>query len=262
MPRVPVPEERALVYRSCDSGSAITGFVMEYIPPIYADHARALASRFLDPKIREYVKSDPDLKQVRFLVQFGVFAPVDEPKDSRLSSRPVYLNQLWHEDPWFLGFCAKQMGATLAILHWACRLDAAGVKFHVSQTRRRPGLWLTNFGDCKPLKTEDDTTAMAEACYNNLTWPRPECAYHYEEDSGAYECIEMPWTWFAHAYVSTSNAILVQHRGGPAKSLPMRFIGKVMSLAGGRKFSEGRRYEDWLVNEWGFIERWSAASRC
>ncbi|KAF4993595.1 hypothetical protein FGRMN_6313 [Fusarium graminum] len=259
-PHVPVPEEQGLIYRSCESGSAVTGFVMEYIPPMSPDHVRALANLYIDPKIRDSVKSDPDMKRIRFLVQFGRLSPLDEAMNSRLSSRAVYVNQLWEEDTWSLRDCAKQMGATLAILHWACRLDAAGVKFHISSKPKRPGLWLTNFGDCKSLETEDDTTAMAEACFNNLTWPRPKSAFYYKEDSELHDCIEATWAWFAHAYVSTSHAILAEETGGPAKSLPICFIGKLVCLAGGTKVSEGRRYEDWLVGEWRFIEAQSATT--
>ncbi|KAF5676082.1 hypothetical protein FHETE_2208 [Fusarium heterosporum] len=259
-PHVPLPEEQGLVYRSCESDSAVTGFVMEYIPPMSRDHMRALANMYIDPKVRDFVKRDPDLKRIRFLVQFGRLSPLDEAMSPRLSSRPVYVNQFWEEDTWSLRNCAKQMGATLAILHWACRLDAAGVKFHIAPKFRKPGLWLTNFGDCKLLETEDDTTAMAEACYNNLTWPRPRCAFNYTEDPELRDCIEATWSWFAHAYVSTSHAILAEETGGPAKSLPICFIGKVVCLAGGTKFSEGRRYEDWLIGQWRFIEAQSATT--
>lgn len=118
------------------------------------------------------------------------------------------------------------MGASLAILHWVCRFDGAGVEFHLAPkpNRKNPKLWMTHFGDCDTIKGPDDTTAMAKAFRNNPAWPQPQ--------SISKERSDKMWRWredtfkrFKYAYSSTSDYLLAE---SPSQQhLPRRFLKKV-----------------------------------
>lgn len=188
---------------------ATAGYVTSFIPPFQPATVRALARTFVDSSIRESVKKDPNLSNVRFRVHLGMMAPPDEPLSTRLLSRPVYLDQLKHETEQRLELWCEKMGVSLAILHWRCNLDAAGVKFYLAPDKKgHTRLWMTDFGDCKPLQPgQDETKAMAEAVYNNTVWPRPPLPRD-KADGEKWELKMCSYESFIRAYALASENIL------------------------------------------------------
>ncbi|CAJ0547631.1 Ff.00g043850.m01.CDS01 [Fusarium sp. VM40] len=225
-PRIPRLEKNPIAYRCCDHGFLPAGLVMEHIPPVLPDHARALVNSYIAPSVRNSVKDDPNMENVRFLVRFGEQLPPYEALNTNLLSRPVYLDQLKRQNRHDVKNWIDGMGASLAILHWVCRFDGAGVEFHLAPkpNRKNPRLWMTHFGDCDTIKGPDDTTAMAKAFCNNPAWPQPQ--------SISKECSDKMWRWredtfkrFKYAYSSTSDYLLAE---SPSQQhLPRRFLKKV-----------------------------------
>ncbi|KAF4958492.1 hypothetical protein FGADI_2416 [Fusarium gaditjirri] len=207
---------------------ATAGYVTSYIPTLHPVHVRALVNTFLDPSIRESVKDDPNLSNVRFRVHLGMMAPPEDPTSARLLSRPVYLDQLVRESKESLGIWCEQMGIALAILHWECRLDAAGVKFYLAPDKRsRMKLWMTNFGDCKPLQPgQDETKAMAKAVYDNSAWPRSPINRN-DAVGEQHWLVTCAYRSFTLGYAIASDKILARDSTEYAKEYPTRFIRKL-----------------------------------
>jgi hypothetical protein len=188
---------------------ATAGYVTSFIPPFQQATVRAYVRTFVDSSIRESVKNDPNLSNVRLRVHLGMMAPPDEPLSTRLLSRPVYLDQLQHEAEQRLEIWCEMMGVALGILHWRCNLDAAGVKFYLAPGKRgHTKLWMTDFGDCKPLQPgQDETKSMAEAVYNNTVWPRPPLKRD-NADGEKYKLKRCAFESFIRAYYIASDNIL------------------------------------------------------
>ncbi|KAG5808097.1 hypothetical protein H9Q74_007478 [Fusarium xylarioides] len=213
---------------------ATAGYVTSFIPPFHPDTARALVDIFVDSSIRESVKNDPNLSNVRLQVRLGMMAPPDDPLSTRLLSRPVYLDQLHYEAEQHLEIWCEKMGIALAILHWRCRLDAAGVKFYLAPEKRgHTKLWMTDFGDCKPLQPgQDETKAMAKAVYDNTVWPRPPL----KRDKGVGEKYWLKmraYESFIQAYATASDKILSKDSQEYIKRYPTRFSRKLFLMSSG-----------------------------
>ncbi|KAI1015582.1 hypothetical protein LB503_009901 [Fusarium chuoi] len=213
---------------------ATAGYVTEFIPPLHPSTARALVDTFVDSGIQESVKNDPNLSNVRLQVQLGMVAPPDDPLNTRLLSRPVYLDQLRREAEESLKRWCQQMGVALAILHWECRLDAAGVKFYLaSEKRGRTKLWMTNFGDCKPLQPgQDETKAMAEAVYDNPVWPRSP-SKRDKPDGKEYRLKKRAYRSFVRAYIIASQKILPQDSPEDTMCYPAYFLRELAFMNSG-----------------------------
>lgn len=213
---------------------ATAGYVTEFIPPLHPSTARALVDTFVDSSIQESVKNDPNLSNVRLQVQLGMVAPPDDPLNTRLLSRPVYLDQLRREAEESLKRWCQQMGVALAILHWECRLDAAGVKFYLASGKRgRTRLWMTNFGDCKPLQPgQDETKSMAEAVYDNPVWPRSP-SERDKPDGKEYLLKKRAYRSFVRAYIIASQKILPQDSPEDTMCYPAYFLRELAFMNSG-----------------------------
>ncbi|SPJ85101.1 uncharacterized protein FTOL_10965 [Fusarium torulosum] len=243
-PRIPKLEREPIAYQVCEHGIAPAGFMMEYIPPVLADHVRALANSHVAPSIRKSVKNDPNVENVRFQMRLGEDIPPDEALNAKLLSRPVYLDQLRCQNRNNVRNWIDQMGASLAILHWACKLDGVGVEFHLAPKpkRKNPVLWMTHFGDCQTLEGEDETTAMAEAFFKNQAWPRPGSIFKKDlEESKDWG--HHTWLRFMEAYSSTSGNVLRQ-APKTQKGLPFLFLVKVMLMTNESKAEERKSSTD------------------
>ncbi|KAF5630775.1 hypothetical protein F25303_9829 [Fusarium sp. NRRL 25303] len=210
---------------------ATAGYVTDFIPPLHASTARALVGTFVDFSIQESVKNDPNLSNVRLRVQLGMVAPPDDPLSPRLLSRPVYLDQLLREAEQSLEIWCNQMGIALAILHWECRLDAAGVKFYLaSQAKGRTKLWMTNFGACKPLQPgQDESKAMAKAVNENPVWPRSP-SKRDNVNGEEYRLKKRAYRSFIEAYFIASGKILPQDSPEYIGRYRFRFLRKLTSM--------------------------------
>ncbi|KAF5702654.1 hypothetical protein FMUND_13380 [Fusarium mundagurra] len=208
------------------------GYVTSFIPPFTPSTARAYVGIFVDSSIRKSVTNDPNVPNVRLQVHLGMMAPPDNHLSTRLLSRPVYLDQLHHEAEQHLEIWCEQMGIALAILHWDFRLDAAGVKFYLAPEERcHTKLWMTNFGDCKPLQPgQDETKAMAKAVYDNPVWPRPPLKR--DKAVGEKHWLKMcAYESFIQAYATASDKILSEHSPEHIKRYPNRFSRKLFLMS-------------------------------
>ncbi|KAF4497267.1 hypothetical protein FAGAP_6563 [Fusarium agapanthi] len=210
------------------------GYVTSFIPPLHPATVCALVNTFVDSSIHESVKNDPNLLNVRLQVQLGMMAPPDDPLSTRILSRPVYLDQLLYEAEQRLEIWCEQMGIALAILHWECRLDAAGVKFYLApEMRGHTRLWMNNFGDCKPLQPgQDETKAMAKAIYDNPVWPRSPLKRD-KADGKEYWLKMRTYESFIRAYATASEKILSQDSPEYIKRYPIRFFRKLTCMSSG-----------------------------
>ncbi|KAM0191001.1 hypothetical protein ACHAPQ_007519 [Fusarium lateritium] len=239
-PRIPKLEREPIAYRVCKHGIAPAGLIMEYIPPMIPAHVRALANTEVLPDVRKSIKNDPNVENVRFQMRLGQEMPPDEGLDTKLLSRPAYLDQFCYQNERAVKEWIDQMAASLAILHWVCKLDGAGVEFHIAPARpaKRTILWMTHFGDCQTLEGGDETTAMAEAFCNNPAWPRPGDSrfWDYSDEIKAWGCCQ--WRQFMETYASTSNAVLGRQYGDTMEGLPLLFLEKVKSILKDRRAKE------------------------
>ncbi|KAF4338648.1 hypothetical protein FBEOM_7465 [Fusarium beomiforme] len=223
--RVPIFESEIIQPDHDRQDGATAGIATSFIPSLHLVHVRALVNKFLDPSIRESVLNDPDLSNVRFRVHLGMMSPPDEAKSPRLLSRPVYFDQLMHEADDYVPEWAYQMGISLAILHWGCRLDATGVKFYLAMDPRRVRLWMTNFGDCRPLQpNRDETSAMVHAVRGNSAWPRVPDRKCREISDEQFELEMDVYKGFTWAYLHASRKILGNDRRTCAQDYPLRFV--------------------------------------
>ncbi|KAF5621951.1 hypothetical protein F52700_10825 [Fusarium sp. NRRL 52700] len=232
-----VPDSVCEIIRKDHEGQDIptAGYVTSFIPPLHLATVRALVNTFVDSSIHESVKNDPNLSNVRLRVHLGKMAPPYDPLSTRLLSRPVYLDQLLHEAEQYLEIWCEQMGIALAILHWECRLDAAGVKFYLAPEKRgRTRLWMTSFGDCKPLRPDqDETRAMVKAVYHNSVWPRSP-PKRDQADEKKYSLKMSAYESFIRAYVIASEKILLsQESPEHIKRYPIRFFHKLTLMSSG-----------------------------
>ncbi|KAF5611209.1 uncharacterized protein FSUBG_2488 [Fusarium subglutinans] len=237
-----VPHQPYVPYSVCEiirkdhEGQDIptAGYVTSFIPPLHPATVRALVNTFVDSSIQESVKNDPNLSNVRLQVQLGMMAPPDDPLSTRLLSRPVYLDQLLCEAEKYLEIWCEQMGIALAILHWECRLDAAGVKFYLAPEKRgHTKLWMTSFGDCKPLQPgQDETKAMAKAIYDNPVWPRSPLKRN-KAHGKEYWLKMRTYESFIRAYTTASENILSRDSPESIKRYPIRFNEKLAFMSSG-----------------------------
>ncbi|KAF4961114.1 hypothetical protein FSARC_10268 [Fusarium sarcochroum] len=229
-PYVSRPESQIVMRRRFGWGTVSAGFMMEYIPPLHIHTTKALMNIFLDPILRKLLHHEPDLANVRLHVRMGKMAPEHEARSAKLLSRPVYFDQLCRGAKDDMDTWVSMMGATLAILHWACNIDARGVQFRLAPKKGSDiMLWITNFGDCRPFEpTALAITSLAHALIVNSTWPRPLFVFALDPESDTGKAVRQQWSRFNNVYLAASDSILREVKPKVAGlGLPALFINKV-----------------------------------
>ncbi|KAJ3533188.1 hypothetical protein NM208_g8102 [Fusarium decemcellulare] len=197
----------AVLNNSTGKNNIPAGYMMECIPPLPADHAQALVSKFISPSVAE----DPNLSRLRLQVHMSELSPENQDQNTNLLFRPVYFDELWHEGEELNFAWAMSMGVTLAILHWGCGVDARGVKFLLA-----PGpmdccstiqLWITSFDDVAPFELGPTTVqSLVDAVISNPAWPRPDFGQ---------SIMELVWECFYNNYLRVSHKIMLQEGMNP-----------------------------------------------
>ena len=108
-------------------------------------------------------------------VYMGKRRPFSDVWRTDLRDRPAYVDQLRAEGIDIISIAAV-MGSTLAVLHWRCGVDAAGVEFFLGRDKRgKVRLWLLDFADCRNVRitSQNVTTQLIDAVVENEPfWPR------------------------------------------------------------------------------------------
>ncbi|KAK7409624.1 hypothetical protein QQX98_008219 [Neonectria punicea] len=241
-PRVPRPVA-AVSQRRRLGTSAVEGFMMEYIEPLYYQQRRMLIRKFLDPQLHEVALAYPGFSEMRLRVHLGEISSFLDHQSGRLQDRPVYFDQLWEECADCVPGWSGMMGAALAILHWDCGLDGRGVEFQLGVYKNRNQIWMSDFGDCAPIEQTHVyvESTLVDAVMENPTWPRPATAPSLSQMSDPGEVLSRTWKLFRSSYMSASMYLLFREsRYIINANLPSLFIRGNLGVTSGR-VSEQRR---------------------
>ena len=135
------------------------------------------------------------------------------------------------------------MGATLAILHWKCNLDARGVDFKIARISRHfVGLVLENPKHVQSFDPESFCAqSLALQIVSNSTWPRPVSVLLPEQGQDI-AIFYSAWEAFSDAYLSASQMLLWKHESGHVQRLPTSVLWWVVQLGvPGSTVPQGRK---------------------
>ncbi|KND86959.1 hypothetical protein TOPH_08408 [Tolypocladium ophioglossoides CBS 100239] len=205
-----VPKATYLVSSKADETGKL-GLVMDYMLPLRDPYRSFLARKYLHPDALASIMAQPGWETLTLLLHMGETRPEFDELSIRVRDRPVYLDPIFAElGPKGVRNRASSMGATLAVLHWGCQLDAKGVKFQVGLTSKSHfAVWLYDFGDCANFDpaAEDLATRLAEVASPSPFWPRPASAHGFGREDEVPEYITVAWRAFAKTYLGTSMAV-------------------------------------------------------
>lgn len=221
--RVTAAANQIQVYQHKGLSTAHAGYIMERIEPMNPIYLRALAKIWLKKTVHSTIEQDPHLSEVRLQVRMGEPRKEQDFTSTQVWNRPVYLDQLYHEAGRDIFSWSMSMGATLAILHWACRLDAKGVRFQMGMDRGEVYMWVSNFGECRPFDPHNMSTSVLNRLINavkdNPCWPRPHFAPSYRIMEDPSRELSRIWQIFQHGYLHASTRIVNGQEGVPSVML-------------------------------------------
>jgi len=203
------------------------GITMEYIRPFTKDHIGSLLKLHL-PMLP--LSSIPDERDFLVKVFMGDTKPSSYESTVEFRNCAAYADHLCSErvNPQDISIT---MGNALAILHWQCGIDAAGVKFVFGRDiGGNVQLWLMDFGGCKTfqLSPADIRTQLVDAVLTNEPyWPR---------------YIDLPWmrvawTSFKFAYHRMSKMLLKHvNKESRLRLLPGLFMDELETRQGPRVY--------------------------
>ncbi|KAH8729782.1 hypothetical protein BGZ61DRAFT_529925 [Ilyonectria robusta] len=230
IPKVPRPGPTVFQRKRLGTSTTAEGFMMEYIHPLHPHHCRALIKKYLDPRLHKAAFEHAGFSGMRLSVRMGEIRPELDRQTGELQDRPVFFDQLWKESSSWVPCWVVMMGATLAIIHWACGLDAKGVEFQMGTYKNHNFLWLSDFGDCTRIEPSSEcaTSHMVDTIMDNSTWPRPATARSLSQLPDPDRVLPQMWAKFRCAYLKTSAAVLCERntyiRDG---CLPLMFISRL-----------------------------------
>ncbi|KAL4724226.1 hypothetical protein ACLX1H_008839 [Fusarium chlamydosporum] len=233
-----------------NSKMEFVGFGMQFVRPLSPEHIRALVNTFCDPSIRESMLSNPKLRNLRFHVHLGEMAPPNEAMSQKLA-RPVYFDQLFRAAPRRMVLWARQMGLALAIIHWKCQYDGAGIHFQLALHEARPVviLWMTNFGQCKTFNANiGPTLELSKAVANNPAWPKPPSAFKPERSPRA-RCTKNVWEAFKKAYILASCTLLGKDASPANAAKPAEVMAYVSLMAAPAGFKKAKRIAGLIMGD-------------
>ena len=186
---------------------------MEYIRPLHDDHVRYLVKRHLSCMVQKQALQSASETHNVVRVCLGDVKPSTDAWQIGLHDRHVYLDQLYQEKVDF-DHMAAAMGSALAIIHWSCGLDAAGVHFTLGCDQLgRIQLWILDFSRCKSFEksAEDVRSRLVSAVEENgCVWPRWIDRWPFENVWFAFKraYLHMSQLVFAHKQADNGNVYL------------------------------------------------------
>ncbi|GAO18899.1 hypothetical protein UVI_02030680 [Ustilaginoidea virens] len=209
-------------------------YEMEHIRPFNKDHVNYLVKRHIAHFVQD--KALADVVDSRLVVQvcLGDLRPLSDKWQLGLDKRPAYLDQL-HQEGVDINGLAEIMGSALAVLHWHCGLDGAGVEFVLGCERKGYiRLWLTSFGACRPFEptaAQVRTSLVDAIMQNNSCWPRWVNLRPFRH----------MWCKFRMAYINMALLLDDDCEGKLAEEfLPSIFINELEMARGPSQLVHGR----------------------
>lgn len=201
-------------------------YSMEYIQPLNKYYVKYLVKRHLSVGVQDLALRGANETHNIVKICVGDLKPLSDEWKAHFHDRSAYLDHLYDEQV-DVEAIASVMGSVLAIMHWLCGTDAAGIQFMMGCDRRGTlQLWLIDFGDCKPFRktTDDVTMQLVDAVMNNnCVWPR---WINLQPFRGM-------WASFKRAYIHMSLNVFVDKRGLYARPyLPLLFMQTLEKLRG------------------------------
>ncbi|PTB45293.1 uncharacterized protein TrAFT101_000752 [Trichoderma asperellum] len=206
-----------------------SGYFMEYIRPLNEHHTKYLIKRYLTRSAQCQALSTGQSKHFLAKVYLGDTKPLSDPWNTNMHDRPAYLDHLLAERV-EVSYLAASMGATLAILHWSCGVDARGVEFVLGRDARgHVQFWLIDFADCAafPKTPEAVTTQLVDAVMDNEPfWPR----------FINIQALRELWAHFRDAYLAISDFIMtdamIAYDNDAVRALPCLFMMELEKIRG------------------------------
>jgi hypothetical protein len=202
--------------------SGCAAYTIEYVRPFHQHHLNYLVKRHLSPRIQ--AKALAETPKAHFIADIclGDVRPLCDKWQDGLNTRRIYVDQLYHEKVDVTAMSAS-MGSTLAVLHWRCGIDGAGVKFVLGCERKgHIQMWLMSFADCRPFqRTEHGVTMqLVDAVMrSDSCWPRWINLRRFRN----------LWCSFREAYLATSGRVYSCRHD---EHLPSVFINRLESIRG------------------------------
>lgn len=201
-------------------------YTMEYIRPLHLHHVKYLVKRHLSQPIQRLALEDIGASSFLPEVCLGDLSPLPDRWQPKLHQRAVYADQLEQERVNVLSV-AEIMGVSLAVMHWGCHIDGAGVKFVLGCDRKgRIHMWLTRFGECRTVTSvrENVSTQLVDAVmHNSACWPRWINLSKYRR----------LWSCFRQGYIRMALLLHDEEDSAPAnKYLPLAFLNELQQLRG------------------------------
>lgn len=208
----------------------LVGFGQETFQNLHPHHIHALVRTFCHQVITDTMLNNPKLNDLTLRVRFGSIAPPDENLNTDLN-RFAYFDQIWRAAPSRMSRWPRMMGATLAILHWKCNLDARGVNFKIGRILRHfVGLILENPKHVQSFDPESFCAqSLALQIVSNPTWPRPVSVLLPEQGQDI-AIFYRAWESFSDAYLSASERLLWEHGSEHTQRLPTSVLWWVVQL--------------------------------
>ena len=201
-------------------------YTMELIRPFHMHHVKYLVKRHLSHPVQGLALNGSGCSNFLPEVCLGDLSPLPERWQPKLQDRSAYVDQLEHEGV-NLRSVSEIMGFSLALMHWGCHIDGAGVRFVLGCDKKgRIHMWLTRFSECKPLTSvkEHVSAQLVDAVmHNSACWPRwiNLCKYR------------SLWGAFRQGYIRMALLLHDEDESIPANQyLPLIFINELQSLRG------------------------------
>jgi hypothetical protein len=199
---------------------------MNRVRGIHAGTREEILRRFIDPDLHTPELDEDPSTELIIRPYYGA----EKPTPSQSQSPPTCLRDYPAYRPQLAAFfettpkpdqgrCMfpQQMAQALAIIHWACHLDGAGIVFLLGRTpNRHHVLWVTSFGDVKGFDPSEETvqTQLVRAFTDNAPfYPRPG------QVAG-----DMLWWNFKTTYCQTAKCIMRRTGQKGERKLVERFI--------------------------------------
>ncbi|KAH7185970.1 uncharacterized protein B0J16DRAFT_145367 [Fusarium flagelliforme] len=208
----------------------LVGFGVERFQNLHPHHIHALVRTLCHPSVKETMLNNSKLNELTLWVRFGLMSPPDEALNTDLN-RFAYLDQVWRAAPSKMSRWGRMMGATLAILHWKCNLDAQGVNFKIGRISRYfVGLILENPKHVQSFDPEALCAhSLARQIVSNPVWPRPVSAF-LPQQAQRTRLIHDVWESFSDAYLSASKKLLSECESEHIQGLPTSVLWWVCQL--------------------------------
>jgi len=204
------------------TSSDFAAYTIEYIRPFHEHHLNYLVKRHLSESVQDNALAEISHSHFIARVCLGDLRPLCDKWQGDLNTRRIYVDQL-HEEKVDVVAMSASMGSTLAVLHWRCGIDGAGVQFVLGCERKgHIQLWLTNFGECLAFErtAHGVSTQLVDAIMqNDSCWPRWINLRRFRK----------LWCSFRHAYLAMSGRIYSYLDN---EHLPSVFINRLESSRG------------------------------